>query len=138
MIVPSSLSLSVVAYYLRSLALARQEMIVLLRGQLMLEGQDKVMLLQLIDDADTRECSSHCVVLYSIEQLKHSGGAGGMQDSHWRCCNIGGCNYVVYTVCVVQRSFTRLCYRLSVSLCAILYHLSRFVVARICEHYIIK
>ncbi|XP_043197224.1 transmembrane channel-like protein 7 isoform X2 [Amphibalanus amphitrite] len=45
---------SVVAYYLRSLALARQEMIVLLRGQLVLEGQDKVMLLQLIDEAATR------------------------------------------------------------------------------------
>ena len=43
------------AYYLRSLALARQEMIVLLRGQLVLEGQDKVMLLQLIDEAGTRE-----------------------------------------------------------------------------------
>ena len=43
------------AYYLRSLAQARQEMIVLLRGQLVLEGQDKVMLLQLIDEAGTRE-----------------------------------------------------------------------------------
>ncbi|XP_037074547.1 transmembrane channel-like protein 6 [Pollicipes pollicipes] len=46
--------LSVVAYYLRSLALAREEMIVLLRGQLALEGQDKVVLLQLIDDAASR------------------------------------------------------------------------------------
>ncbi|XP_037074678.1 transmembrane channel-like protein 6 isoform X2 [Pollicipes pollicipes] len=45
---------SVVAYYLRSLALAREEMIVLLRGQLALEGQDKVVLLQLIDDAASR------------------------------------------------------------------------------------
>ena len=46
---------SVLAYYLRSLAQARQEMIVLLRGQLVLEGQDKVMLLQLIDEAGMRE-----------------------------------------------------------------------------------
>ena len=48
------------AYYLRSLALARQEMIVLLRGQLVLEGQDKVMLLQLIDEAGTRESEGAC------------------------------------------------------------------------------
>ena len=66
------------AYYLRSLALAREEMIVLLRGQLVLEGQDKVMLLQLIDDAATRECEqmiggemrcSHIDVMLTVCQM---------------------------------------------------------------------